>query len=84
MSKFWMTAVAVFAGPVLAIAQVAPPPAFNVPTARGQGLVTGGAGRAEGVMIPGSPVPGTVMNNGNGTSSIMVPGAPSQLVPTPR
>jgi hypothetical protein len=35
-------------------------------------------------MIPGSPIPGTVFNNGNGTSSIMIPGSASELVPTPR
>jgi hypothetical protein len=25
-----------------------------------------------------------MLNNGNGTSSIMVPGSPSEVVPTPR
>jgi len=36
------------------------------------------------IMIPGSAVPGTVINNGNGTSSIMIPGSASEVVPTPR
>jgi hypothetical protein len=36
------------------------------------------------VTIPGSAVPGTLINNGNGTSTIMVPGSPSEVVPTPR
>jgi hypothetical protein len=36
------------------------------------------------IMIPGSPVNGMMLNNGNGTSSIMVPGSPSEVVPTPR
>jgi hypothetical protein len=29
-------------------------------------------------------VPGMLMNNGNGTSTIMVPGSPSEVVPAPR
>jgi hypothetical protein len=36
------------------------------------------------IMIPGSPVPGMMMNNGNGTSTIMVPGSASEVVPTPK
>jgi hypothetical protein len=36
------------------------------------------------VMIPGSAVPGTMLNNGNGTSTVIIPGGPSQVVPTPR
>jgi hypothetical protein len=36
------------------------------------------------VTIPGSAVPGMLINNGNGTSSIAIPGAPSEVVPTPR
>jgi hypothetical protein len=47
-------------------------------------LVTGSSGGGESVMIPGSAVPGTLMNNGNGTSTMIVPGGPPQVVPTPR
>jgi hypothetical protein len=56
----------------------------SVTTSRGAGLVTGSAGAPQTIMIPGSPIPGTVFNNGNGTSSIMIPGSASELVPTPR
>jgi hypothetical protein len=52
-------------------------------TQSGPGLASGPAG-SRSVIVPGSAMPGLLMNNGNGTSSLMVPGAPSQLVPTPR
>jgi hypothetical protein len=56
----------------------------GVTTSRGAGLVTGNPGSPQMVTIPGSAVPGTLINNGNGTSTIMVPGSPSEVVPTPR
>jgi hypothetical protein len=65
----------------------APPPILAPPavtTSRGGGLVTGGTGSPQSVMIPGSPVPGMMLNNGNGTSTIMIPGGASETVPTPR
>jgi hypothetical protein len=52
-------------------------------TSGGSGLLTGN-GNNPNVMIPGSPVPGTLYNNGNGTSSVIIPGAPSEVIPTPR
>jgi hypothetical protein len=58
--------------------------ALNSETPQGQGLVSGSAGSTQSVMVPGSPVNGTLMNNGNGTSSMMVPGQASQTVPAPR
>jgi len=73
--------------------QVVAPPATPTPsitiapgvsTSRGAGLVTGNPGSPQMVTIPGSAVPGTLINNGNGTSTIMVPGSPSEVVPTPR
>jgi hypothetical protein len=56
----------------------------GVSTSRGVGLVTGSPGSPQMVTIPGSAVPGTLINNGNGTSTIMVPGSASEVVPTPR
>ncbi len=73
---------AVFAPPPALSPSVSPP--AGVSTSRGAGLVTGSPGSPQTVTIPGSPVPGMLLNNGNGTSSIMVPGGPSELVPTPR
>jgi len=71
-----------FQAPMMAPPPVTAPP--SIATSRGSGLVSGTAGSPRSVMIPGSPVPGMLMDNGNGTSSIMVPGATTQVVPTPR
>jgi hypothetical protein len=61
---------------------VVPPP--TVLTPQGPALVSPGSGGPASVMIPGSAVPGTLINNGNGTSTIIVPGGPSLVAPTPR
>jgi hypothetical protein len=76
--------------PSIALAQtpsgperIAPPPS-GVATSNGPGMVTGPAAPMRPVMIPGPGPAGTLIDNGNGTSTIMVPGGPSQVVPTPR
>jgi hypothetical protein len=56
----------------------------GVASSHGSGLVTGSPGGPQSVTLPGSAVPGTLINNGNGTSTIMIPGSPSEVVPTPR
>jgi hypothetical protein len=70
-----------------------PPPALAQPpltapsgatTTRGPGLLSAGAGSTQSIMIPGSPVPGTVFDNGNGSSTMMVPGSVPQVIITPR
>jgi len=61
----------------------APPPA-SVATPRGPAMVTGTVGAGQTIMIPGSAAPGMLMNNGNGTSTILIPGSVPQVVPTPR
>jgi hypothetical protein len=70
--------------------------AASATTGLGVGATTGGSsvggaastGTAQSspgsVMIPGSGTNGTLMNNGNGTSSLMVPGQASQTVPNSR
>src|SRR4051794_25540644 len=77
--------------PALAPIPVAPPAPLgtpmggsSVPTSGGPALVTGTAGAAQTIMVPGSPTGGWLMNNGNGTSTLVVPGGVPQLVPTPR
>jgi hypothetical protein len=100
MIRFWLAIALLAAaiGPVAA--QMAPaggsltppppvvaPPATQTPsitTSRGTGLVTGNPGSPQMITLPGSAVPGMLINNGNGTSTIMVPGSPSEVVPTPR
>jgi hypothetical protein len=71
-----------FQSPVAAPSLVQAPP--SVSTSRGAGLVSGSASGPQTITIPGSAIPGTLFNNGNGTSSIMIPGSPSEVVPTPR
>jgi hypothetical protein len=42
---------------------------------------SGPAANSSNVMIPGSPQNGSMANNGNGTSTMSVPGQPPQTVP---
>lgn len=72
----------VTAPPATPVPGITTPP--GIATSRGAGLVTGSPGAPQMVTIPGSAVPGTLINNGNGTSTIMIPGSPSEVVPTPR
>jgi hypothetical protein len=86
MISFWLAAA--LALPVMTGAALAqgssPTRPSSITASRGPGLVTGTAGSPESVVMPGSPVNGTLMNNGNGTSTMMVPGQTSGVVPTPR
>lgn len=56
-------------------------PAF---TPRGPAFVTGNLGSMETTTLPGSAAPGYLMNNNNGTSTLIAPGGLPQVVPTPR
>jgi hypothetical protein len=69
-------------GQVLAqgAAPEAPTPTQSVITSRGPAFVTGHIGSLETTTIPGS----FLMNNGNGTSTLTVPGGLPQTVATPR
>lgn len=53
-------------------------------TARGPAIVTGHIGSTETTTVPGSGGQGLLMNNGNGTSTLVVPGGMPQTVETPR
>ncbi|HEX3400429.1 MAG TPA: hypothetical protein VHT74_08890 [Acetobacteraceae bacterium] len=68
-------------------AEVAAPgtsPGESVVTSRGPAFVTGHLGSLETTTIPGSAGQGFLMNNGNGTSTLIVPGGIPQTVATPR
>ena len=55
-----------------------------VATSRGFGVVTGTLGSTGITSIPGSGGQGFLENNGNGTSTLIVPGGTPQVVPTPK
>jgi hypothetical protein len=56
----------------------------SVLTSRGPAFVTGHVGSLETTTLPGSGGQGFLMNNGNGTSTLIVPGGMPQTVGTPR
>jgi hypothetical protein len=53
-------------------------------TPRGPGFVTGGNGSMATATIPGSPGQGFLINNGNGTSTLIAPGSAPEILATPR
>jgi hypothetical protein len=53
-------------------------------TMDGPGMVTGQVGNMATTTLPGVAGQGLLMNNGNGTSTLIVPGAMSQVITTPR
>ena len=59
-------------------------PGQSVITSRGPAFVTGHLGALETTTVPGSVGQGLLMNNGNGTSALIVPGGVPQTVATPR
>ncbi|HUB49724.1 MAG TPA: hypothetical protein VMB73_32535 [Acetobacteraceae bacterium] len=56
----------------------------TVMTPRGFGTVTGDMGSMGMVTIPGAAGQGMLMNNGNGTSTLLVPNGPPETLPTPQ
>ena len=86
MIRFWFAATMAFAATAGAALAQTPSSASpsSITTSRGPGLVTGTTGSPESVILLGYPVNGTLMNNGNGTSTMMVPGQFSGAVPSPR
>ena len=63
-----------------------PSPTVGTPvmTSRGSGVVTGTIGSMGITSLPGRGGQGFLMNNGNGTSTLLVPGEIPQVVPTPK
>jgi hypothetical protein len=66
---------------------VAVTPAFatfnSFETSRGPAFITGNFGSVQTTTIPGSGAQGLLMSNGNGTSTLLAPGALPQVVATP-
>jgi hypothetical protein len=59
-------------------------PGRMVMTSRGPIVTTGRVGQMETTTLPGSAGQGLLMDNGNGTSTLLVPGGAPQTVVTPR
>jgi hypothetical protein len=55
-----------------------------VMTPRGPIVTTGRVGRMQTTTLPGSGGEGLLMDNGNGTSTLIVPHGAPQMVQTPR
>ena len=55
-----------------------------IQTSRGPAFITGSIGSMQTTTLPGSAAQGLLMNNGNGTSTMIVPGSVPQVVATPR
>ena len=77
------TAGARVTGPALLNVQ-APMPGQSVITSRGPAVITGNLGSFQTTTIPGSGGEGFLINNGNGTSTLLTPGGLPQTVATPR
>jgi len=56
----------------------------SVMTGRGPAVITGSLGSMNTTTLPGSGGVGLLMNNDNGTSTLIVPGGLPQVVATPR
>jgi hypothetical protein len=56
----------------------------SVMTSRGPAVITGNIGTMDTTTIPGGGGVGLFMNNGNGTSTLLVPGGVPQVLATPR
>lgn len=53
-------------------------------TSRGPAYITGNVGSLQTTTLPGTGQSGLLMNNGNGTSTLLPPGGMPQIVATPR
>jgi hypothetical protein len=53
-------------------------------TSRGPAFVTGSIGSMQTTTLPGGAGQGLLINNGNGTSTLLAPGGVPQVVTTPR
>jgi hypothetical protein len=89
MANRWIKAARIpLAAAALTSLLVAATPAFaafnSFETSRGPAFVTGSFGSVQTTTIPGSGAQGMLMSNGNGTSTLLAPGALPQVVLTPK
>jgi hypothetical protein len=62
----------------------APAQSGIIETSRGPAVITGNFGSLQTTTLPAAPGQGLLMNNGNGTSTLLTPGGLPQVVATPR
>jgi hypothetical protein len=75
------------AGQAWAVGFSNPPGHIGSPTvelSRGPAFITGSVGSVQTTTLPGGAGQGLLMNNGNGTSTLLSPGGLPQVVATPR
>jgi hypothetical protein len=76
------------AGQALALPSFRTSPTYDVgrtvETLRGPAAITGSVGSMQTTTLPGRAGQGFLMDNGNGTSTLLVPGGAPQVVATPR
>ncbi|HUB11919.1 MAG TPA: hypothetical protein VMB34_08180 [Acetobacteraceae bacterium] len=73
-----------YATPIAPLSSALPSLGAPVMTPRGMGVVTGNMGSMGMVSMPGTGGQALLMNNGNGTSTLIGPNFPAQIVMTPR
>ncbi|HTI80690.1 MAG TPA: hypothetical protein VL614_09620 [Acetobacteraceae bacterium] len=79
-----ITVIAAAIGSLLVSASPAFAALQSFDTARGPAYVTGNFGSLQTTTLPGTGSEGFLENNGNGTSTLLAPGASPQVVATPR
>ncbi len=88
LSAAWLGIAAGAMGQTWAVEQGAASPGLGAgmtfETSRGPAITTGSLGSIQTTTIPGDAGQGYLMNNGNGTSTLLTPGALPQVVATPR
>ncbi len=80
-----LTALACAAAYAQPVPSGLPAPGTAVQTSNGPAMVTGSIGGSAAIVaLPGVAANGILRDNGNGSSTILVPGGPPQVVFTPR
>jgi len=80
----WMPMAATVMAALAGSASPGLPAAGSFATSGGPAFITGTFGAMQTTTLPGSAGQGLLMSNGNGTSTLLAPGVPPQVVATPR
>jgi hypothetical protein len=83
-AQAWARGVASYATPPTSFGSSSLSTGQSIITSRGPAFVTGNAGSMNTIALPGGGGQGFLMNNGNGSSTLIAPGTVPQTVITPR